>query len=293
MFPAMADRNTRGEKEDIVYSLFYYFYLLMKLLFKYFFFICFLAVASCNEKHPYGDALVKPAVILKNQTNFVNYWYTAMNLCDDFIGLDMFSKKIPKGLFLKQVASGDFLPVRLISDSSSTYYQLFKIKPPVDNYIIIMLKAIGAEAYKNFEWEGEPLPQINYTALDGKKYDASSLKGKIVVLDFWFIGCTSCVHEMPQLNALKAQYSNRQDMLFGAIAFDKENALRNFMKKTDFQYDIISDTAAYLVKQLGISSFPTQVVIKDGIVVKILDDQYHSFEALKSVLKKETNEARM
>jgi len=98
---------------------------------------------------------------------------------------------------------------------------------------------------------------------------------------------------MPQLNNVKAQYSNRKDMLFAAIAFDKENALRKFMKKTDFHYDIISDTASYLVKQLGISSFPTQVVIKDGIVVKILDDQYHSFEDLKSVLRKEANEARM
>lgn len=265
----------------------------MKLLLKYFFFFSFLAIASCKEKNPYGDALVKPEVILKNQTNFVNYWYTAMDLSDDFIGLDTFSKEIPKGLFLKQVASGDFLPVRLISDSSSRYYQLFKIKPPVDNYIITMLQAIGGEARKNFEWEGQPLPSINYTALDGKKYDVSSLKGKIVVLDFWFIGCTSCVHEMPQLNDVKAQYSNRKDILFAAIAFDEEDALRKFMKKTDFHYDIISDTASYLVKQLGISSFPTQVIIKNGIVVKILDDQYHSFEDLKSVLKKEANEATM
>jgi peroxiredoxin len=265
----------------------------MKLLLKYFFFFSFLAIASCTEKHPYGDALVKPEVILKNQTNFVNYWYTAMDLSGDFIGLDTFSKEIPKGVFLKQVASGDFLPVRLISDSSSMYYKLFKINPPVDNYISTMLQAIGMEAYKNFEWEGKPLPQINYTSLDGKKYDANSVKEKIVVLDFWFIGCTSCVHEMPQLNDLKAQYNNRKDILFAAIAFDKENALRKFMRKTDFHYDIISDTASYLVKQLGISSFPTEVVIKDGIVVKILDDQYHSLENLRSALKKEAREARM
>jgi peroxiredoxin len=265
----------------------------MKVLLKYFFFFSFFVVASCKEKRPYGDALIKSEIILKNQANFVNYWYTAMDLSGDFIGLDTFSKEIPKGPFLKQVASGDFLPVLLISDSSSRYYKLFKINPPVDNYISTMLQSIGTEAYKNFEWEGKPLPAINYTDLDGKKYDVSSLKAKILVLDFWFIGCTSCVHEMPQLNDLKAQYSNRKDILFAAIAFDKENALRKFMKKTDFQYDIISDTASYLVKQLGISSFPTSVVIKDGIVVKILDDQYHALEDLKLVLKKEANEARM
>jgi len=265
----------------------------MKLLLKYFFFFFLLVVASCKENHPYGDALVKPEVILKNQANFVNYWYTAMDLSGNFIGLDTLSQEIPKGRFLKQVASGDFLPVRLVSDSSSRYYKLFKINPDVDNYIRTMLQGIGSEAYKNFEWEGKPLPAVNYTDLDGKKYDVDSLKGKMLVLNFWFIGCTSCVHEMPQLNDLKAQYSNRKDILFAAIAFDKENALRKFMKRTDFQYDIISDTASYLVKQLGISSFPTSVVIKDGLVVKILDDPYHALSDLKLVLKNEANEARM
>jgi peroxiredoxin len=98
---------------------------------------------------------------------------------------------------------------------------------------------------------------------------------------------------MPQLNDLKAQYSNRKNIRFAAIAFDKENALRKFMKRTDFRYDIISDTASYLVKQLGISSFPTSVVINDGMVVKILDDPYHALKDLKSALKKEANEARM
>jgi len=265
----------------------------MKLLLKYFFFFSFFLVASCQEKHPYGDALVKPEVILKSQANFVNYWYTAMDLSGNFIGLDTLSNEIPKGAFLKQVASGDFLPVLLISDSSSRYYKLFKINPPVDNYIRTMLQSIGSEAYKNFEWEGKPLPAINYTDLNGKKYDISSLKGKILVLNFWFIGCTSCVHEMPQLNDLKAQYSNRKNIRFAAIAFDKENALRKFMKRTDFRYDIISDTASYLVKQLGISSFPTSVVIQDGIVVKILDDPYHALKDLKLVLKKEAKEAIM
>jgi peroxiredoxin len=134
------------------------------------------------------------------------------------------------------------------------------------------------------------LPQINYRDLEGKKYNSDSIKTKILVLDFWFIGCTSCVHEMTKLNELKAQYKNRKDIIFAGIAFDKENALRKFMKKTDFQFDIISDTASYLDKKLGISSFPTEVVINDGKVVKILDDECHSLPDLKMVLKKQADD---
>lgn len=231
---------------------------------KFLFFLALFTISSCTPKLPYKDALTEPRVILKDQASFINYWYTTMDLSQDFIGLNPFSKEIQKGKFLKQVASGDYLPVRLASDSSLRYYKLYKIDTGVDNYIKILLQAIGNETYKNFEWEGKPLPTINYTDLEGKKYNSNSIKTKILVLDFWFIGCVSCVHEMPKLNELKAEYSNRKDILFAAIAFDKENDLRKFMKNTDFQYDIISDTASYLGKKLGVKSFPTAVVIKDG-----------------------------
>ena len=260
----------------------------MRKFLKYILFFLLFIATSCKQKLPYGDALFKPDIILKDQKNFVNYWYSTMDLSSDYIALNVSLKQMAKGEFLKQIATGTYLPLRLISDSSSNYYQLYKIDTPVDNYITTMLQAIGTDEYKNFEWEGKPLPKINYVDLEGKKYDSETIKGKILVLDFWFIGCTACVAEMPKLNKLKAQYSNRKDILFAAIAFDKENALRKFMKKTDFHFDIISDTAYYLIKKLGINGFPTSVIInKDGNVVKILDDQYHGLEGLKEILRKQ------
>ena len=260
----------------------------MRKFLKYILFFLLFIATSCKQKLPYGDALFKPEIILKDQKNFVNYWYSTMDLSSDYIALDVSLKQMAKGEFLKQIATGTYLPLRLISDSSSNYYQLYKIDTPVDNYITTMLQAIGTDEYKNFEWEGKPLPEINYVDLEGKKYDSETIKGKILVLDFWFIGCTACVAEMPKLNKLKAQYSNRKDILFAAIAFDKENALKEFMKKTDFHYDIISDTTSYLVKKIGINAFPTSVIInQEGNVVKILDDQYHGLEGLKEILRKQ------
>ena len=243
---------------------------------------------SCTQKLPYEGALVKPDSVLNDETSFVNYWYAVMDLSSDFIALDTASNQIAKGEFLKQITKGSYLPLRLISNSSTPYYKLYKINTPIDNYITVMLQSIGANAYKNFEWEGRPLPEINYTDLNGKRYDSKTIKGKILVLDFWFIGCTWCVKEMPELNKLKTQYNNGNDILFAAIAFDKENALREFMKKTDFRYDIISDTAHWLIKNLSINSFSTFVIVnKEGNIVKILDDQYHEMEELKQTLKKQ------
>jgi hypothetical protein len=122
-----------------------------------------------------------------------------MDLSSDYIALDASLKQMAKGEFLKQMATGAYLPLRLISDSSINYYQLYKIAAPVDNYITTMLQGIGADEYKNFEWEGQPLPKINYVDLEGKKYDSETIKGKILVLDFWFIGCTPAYRKCQSL----------------------------------------------------------------------------------------------
>jgi peroxiredoxin len=212
-----------------------------------------------------------------------------MDLSKDFIGLDSFSNTISKGEFLKRVASGNYLPVRLLSDSASKiYYRLYKLNTSVDPYITTMLASIGAVAYKDYRWEGLALPEINYTDLNGKKYNSDFIKDKTLVLDFWFIGCTACVHEFPELNKLKNKYAGAKDMLFVGIAWDKEKDLRKFLKKTDFQFDVVSDTSAYLAKTLGIQFFPTEVVVKNGKVVKTFDDQYHALPDLKLMLKNVT-----
>ena len=252
------------------------------------FLLILLIVNSCSQKLPYGDPLEKPTDILKNQSSFADYWYEAMDLSTNFVGLDPFSKQISKEAFLQQVATGKYLPVRLLAGSASKfYYRLYKLDAAVDPYISSMLRSIGSVAYKDFKWEGLPLPAINFTDLNGKKYNSDFIKGKTLVLDFWFIGCTSCVREFPKLNELRNNYSNRNDVLFAAIAPDNENTLRKFLRKTDFKFDIISDTTSYLVKTLAIQSFPTQVVVKDGKVMKILDDGYHGFADLELFLKKE------
>jgi peroxiredoxin len=95
---------------------------------------------------------------------------------------------------------------------------------------------------------------------------------------------------MPKLNAIANQYKNRNDILFAAIAFNNENDLKQFLKKVNFQFGIISDTTNYLIKKFDITAYPTQVIIdKEGKVVKILDDQYHSLENLQNILKKESS----
>ena len=102
------------------------------------------------------------------------------------------------------------------------------------------------------------LPSFSLKDINGKVYQTDSLKGKIVVLNFWFIACPPCREEIPLLNRLVENF-NDDDVVFISISDDHPDRLRKFLKKYPLDYVIASDSR--IAHQFGISSYPTNVII--------------------------------
>ncbi len=56
---------------------------------------------------------------------------------------------------------------------------------------------------------GQPAPALIGTLLDGKAFDLSALKGKVVAIHFWASWCAPCREEMPALEAIYRQYHGK------------------------------------------------------------------------------------
>jgi peroxiredoxin len=113
---------------------------------------------------------------------------------------------------------------------------------------------------------GMPLPVFSLADLEGKQYQLAELKGKVVVLNFWFIGCSPCRKEIPELNALAEKYAGRDDIVFLAIALDKKEQLQQFLQQHPFKYAIVAEGKKASV-QYDINGYPTNLVVdKEGIV---------------------------
>lgn len=112
---------------------------------------------------------------------------------------------------------------------------------------------------------GKPFPAFSVRDLDGASFSSDSLKGKVLVINFWFIGCGPCRKEIPELNQLTEKYA-AHEIVFIAIALDKPQQLANFILKQPFNYRIVAEGGRES-KRYGINGFPTNIVIdKDGIV---------------------------
>jgi thiol-disulfide isomerase/thioredoxin len=72
---------------------------------------------------------------------------------------------------------------------------------------------------------GKPLEDWQAADLDGKKWSREGLKGKVVVMDFWYRGCGWCMFAMPQLKEIAANYKGRDVVVLGMNTDTKEEGL--------------------------------------------------------------------
>lgn len=106
-----------------------------------------------------------------------------------------------------------------------------------------------------------PAPAFVLTDINGQSYSPTALRGKVVVLNFWFIGCVVCRQEMPALQQLVADYRANPDVVFISFAREDANRLRRYVaSKGDFGFAVLALPPA-LAQEFGITGYPTTVVL--------------------------------
>jgi peroxiredoxin len=247
--------------------------------------IIFLIFTSCFSQKNHETPEVDPIQIQSNFSNWSAYQSKSIMLSRDFTALDSNSKEISKESFLDQLANGNYIPIQLKSEDSKYYYKLFQIQPNSDTSIKATINQIAFDALKNYKMEGTPFPKFSFKDLNGNMVSNESMKGKIIVIKCWYIHCTPCIREFPQVNRLADEYKDRKDILFISLAEDSPEQLKAFLAKRPLKYEVIPNMKVYMNESLQLNSFPTHFILnKEGLIAKVLPN----FESLEVALAKES-----
>jgi cytochrome c biogenesis protein CcmG, thiol:disulfide interchange protein DsbE len=101
------------------------------------------------------------------------------------------------------------------------------------------------------------------------KVSLASLRGKVVVLNFWQSYCPPCTHEAPVVSAVSKQWAGKDVVFVGVDEQDLSGPATAFMKRFDITYPVISDDGP-LIGHYGVTGYPeTFFIDKHGRVIPL------------------------
>jgi DNA-binding beta-propeller fold protein YncE len=93
----------------------------------------------------------------------------------------------------------------------------------------------------------------------------AELRGKLVLLDFWTYGCINCIHIIPDLKRLEAEYADEL-VVIGvhsakfANEGDTEN-IRDIIRRYGLEHPVVNDSDFAVWRDWGANAWPTVVLI--------------------------------
>jgi thiol-disulfide isomerase/thioredoxin len=111
-----------------------------------------------------------------------------------------------------------------------------------------------------------PAPNFTLQSNSGEQVSLASLKGKVVMVNFWATWCVPCRQEMPHLEALYQRYESLGFELL-AVNVEKNQAegIRKWLADTPVTFPVLLDPDNKVTKLYKVQTMPSTVLVaRDG-----------------------------
>jgi len=116
---------------------------------------------------------------------------------------------------------------------------------------------------------GKAAPAFNLSRLDGGgTLSLSSMRGQVVVLNFWASWCADCVVENGALRSAFQRYRDQGVQVVGVSFEDQSGTARGFAKRMSMRWPLVSDPGTDTAIAYGVTGVPeTFVIDPEGRIV--------------------------
>ncbi len=179
----------------------------------------------------------------------------------DSTSLEMTNQQNSQRVTIQQLTSVDELRANEpLADSLFTF-----VAPPGAQEVQAF--TMPGQAAAQPDLVGKKAPLFTLADLQGRKVSLASLRGKVVVLDFWATWCGPCRIEMPRVEKLHRELKSKGVVVLGVNVTEDARLVKRFLAKNPYTFPILLDTQGDAASKYNASAIPTLVVVgKDGTI---------------------------
>lgn len=114
---------------------------------------------------------------------------------------------------------------------------------------------------------------LTYSNINTKLYKTQTVfdldkTSKKVFINFWATWCTSCIEELPLLEAMKADPKNADIEFIAVNVGDTDKKIDKFLKKYKFTFKMISDQDKSISTKWGVKSLPQSIIVEKKAIIR-------------------------
>ena len=146
-----------------------------------------------------------------------------------------------------------------------SYYEVIKSCEPV---------IVNDTIRSNFDClDGAPIPEFSIIDINGNTISNETMKGKLTLLNFWFIECPPCIEEMPSLSRINDIFRGKNFNII-SICRNSRTELDEFLKDHSFPYRVAADGRTVLEEIFkNPFGYPSNVLVDEiGKIINV----YHA-----------------
>jgi len=134
---------------------------------------------------------------------------------------------------------------------------------------------------------GELAPKFQLQNLDGQSVALSKFRGKPVVLNFWATWCPPCRDEMPYIQEIYNEWSDKGLVVLAINYGESASRVKKFVQYYGLSFPVLLDTKQDVAQKYNVRGIPTTFFIdKDGIIQDMKVGAFQSKEEIESSLSK-------
>ncbi|WP_304795079.1 TlpA disulfide reductase family protein [Lacisediminimonas sp.] len=116
--------------------------------------------------------------------------------------------------------------------------------------------------WKSYSTPGGQAPQaLSLADLAGKTVDLKSLKGQVVLLNFWATWCEPCRDEMPAMNRLQQKFGARGFKVIAVNLGESRGRIEQFLRTTPVDFLILRDDDSSVSKAWRVRVLPASFLV--------------------------------